>query len=98
VRLAVPVVPGEEPTALQRVAAAADFGNGVSSELDFARYLFINPDLTVYLHRPAIGEWVCLDASTRIGVPGVGVSESGLWDLHGPIGRSLQSLLVDRRG
>jgi hypothetical protein len=98
VRLNEPVVPGEEPTPLQRVAAAADFGNGVSSELDFASYLFINPDLSVHLHRPALGEWVCLDASTRIGIPGVGVAESALWDVHGPIGRSLQSLLVEPRG
>jgi len=97
VRLAVPVVPDEEPSALQRVVAAADFGNGVSSELDFAHYMFINPDLTVYLQRPAVGEWVCLDASTRIGIPGVGVAQSALWDLHGPIGRSVQSLLVEPR-
>jgi hypothetical protein len=98
VRLAVPVVAGEEITPLQRVVAAADMGNGVSSELDFTQYLFINPDLTVYLHRPAIGEWVCLDASTTIGVPGAGVAQSALWDAHGPIGRSLQGLLVERRG
>jgi hypothetical protein len=97
VRLAVPVVPDEVPTPLQRVAAAADFGNGVSSELDFARHVFINPDLTVYLQRPAVGEWVCLEAATTIGVPGVGVSRSALWDLHGPIGHSLQSLVIDTR-
>lgn len=98
VRLAVPVVPGEEPTPLQRAVAAADFGNGVSSELDFDHFVFVNPDLTVYLHRPALGEWICLDAATRIGIPGVGVAQSALWDVHGPIGRSLQSLLVERRG
>jgi acyl-coenzyme A thioesterase PaaI-like protein len=97
VRLAVPVVPGEEPTPLQRVAAAADFGNGVSAELDFARYLFLNPDLSVHLQRPAVGEWICLDASTAIGIPGVGVAHSSLWDAHGPIGHSLQSLLVEPR-
>lgn len=97
VRLAVPVLPGEEPTPLQRVAAASDFGNGVSSELDFAQYVFINPDLTVYLHRPAVGEWVCLDASTQIGIPGVGLAQSRLWDAQGPIGRALQSLLVEKR-
>jgi hypothetical protein len=97
VRLAVPVLPGEEPTPLQRVAAASDFGNGVSSELDFTRFLFINPDLTVYLHRPAVGEWVCLDASTIIGIPGVGVAQSKLWDVHGPLGMAIQSLLVERR-
>jgi len=98
VRLAVPVVPGETPTPLQRVMAAADFGNGVSAELDFAHHVFINPDLTVYLHRPAVGEWVCLDASTTIGIPGVAVAQSALWDARGPIGRSLQSLLVEPRG
>ena len=97
VRLAVPVVPGEEPSALQRVLGASDFGNGVSSELDFTRYVFINPDLTVALHRPAVGEWVCLDASTRIGIPGVGLAQSRLWDMHGPIGHALQSLLVEGR-
>jgi hypothetical protein len=98
VRLAVPVVPGEDPTPLQRAVAAADFGNGVSSELDFDHYVFVNPDLTVYLHRPAVGEWICLDASTRIGIPGVAVAQSALWDVHGPIGRSVQSLIVERRG
>ena len=97
IRLAVPVVAGEEPTSLERVAAAADFGNGISSVLDFARFVLINPDLTVYVDRPAHGEWVCLDAATRLGPPGVGLAESALWDAHGPIGRALQSLVVKRR-
>jgi hypothetical protein len=98
VRLAVPVVPGEEASPLQRVVAASDFGNGVSAELDFAHHVFVNPDLTVYLHRPAVGERICLDAVTRIGIPGVAVAESALWDTRGPIGRAVQSLLVERRG
>jgi hypothetical protein len=97
VRLAVPVIPGQDPTPLQRVAAASDFGNGVSSILDFERYLFINPDLSIHLQRPALGEWICLDARTALGTPGVGIAQSVLWDIHGPIGRSLQSLLVERR-
>lgn len=97
VRLAVPVVPGEEPSPAQRAAAAADFGNGVSSELDFRQYQFINPDLTVYLERPPVGDWVCLDARTRLGAPGVGLAESLLWDVRGPAGRSIQSLVVERR-
>jgi acyl-coenzyme A thioesterase PaaI-like protein len=96
-RLTVPVVSGEEPTSLQRVAAAGDFGNGVSSELDFTRYVFINPDLTIYLHRPAVGEWVCLDAATRLGVPGTGVAQSLLYDVRGPVGRALQGLVVEPR-
>lgn len=97
IRLRVPLVAGEPISPLARVAAAADFGNGISwvlSRLD--GWQFINPDLTVYLHRPAEGEWVCLDAVTRVGAKGVGLSESLLWDQRGIIGRSLQSLLIDR--
>lgn len=97
VRLAVPVVPEEEPSPSQRVAAAADFGNGVSSVLDFSKWTFINPDLNVFLERPPVGEWVCLDAATQLGVPGSGLSQCLLWDEQGPIGRSLQSLLVQPR-
>ena len=96
-RLAVPIVAGEEPSPLERVAAASDFGNGVSSVLDFEHYLFINPDLTVYIDRPAVGEWICLDARTTLGTPGVGLAQSLLWDVHGPLGRSLQSLLIEKR-
>ena len=36
---------------MQRTAAAADFGNGVSRILDFETHVFINPDLTVSLSR-----------------------------------------------
>ena len=63
-RMGVPLLPGEDPTPLQRVLVAADSGNGVSVTLDWSRYLFINVDLTVHLHRMPVGEWVCLDAET----------------------------------
>lgn len=97
VRLNQPVVAGEEPTPLQRVAAAADFGNGVSSLLRFDEAMFINPDLTIYLHRPPRGEWVAIEASTQLTPDGVGLAQSVLYDRDGAIGRALQSLFVDRR-
>ncbi|HUY64708.1 MAG TPA: thioesterase family protein [Acidimicrobiales bacterium] len=97
IRLAVPVVAGEEPSPAQRAVVAADFGNGVSAELDYEHYVYINPDLTVYLERPPVGEWVCLEATTRLGTPGVGLAQSVLWDELGPVGRSLQSLVTERR-
>ena len=52
VRLAVPLVAGEEPSALQRVAAAADFGNGFSAVLDFERLHLHQPRLH-HLRHPA---------------------------------------------
>jgi hypothetical protein len=97
IRLRVPVVAGEEPSPLCRVAAAADFGNGVSWVLNRSDgYLFINPDLTIYLHRHPEGEWVCLDAATYVQPHGAGLAESQIFDRRGAIGRSLQSLLIEK--
>lgn len=94
IRLRVPVVAGEEPSGVQRAAAAADFGNGISSVLDPARFVYINPDLTVYLHREPAGEWIGLEAATTAQPSGIGLAESALHDVAGPVGRSLQGLLI----
>jgi hypothetical protein len=96
-RMGVPLLPGEEPTPLQRVLVAADSGNGVSVTLDWARYLFINVDLTVHLHRLPAGDWVCLDAVTLPEESGVGMADTRLLDETGPIGRAVQTLLVAER-
>lgn len=96
-RLRQPLVAGEAPSPAQRVVVVADSGNGVSLALDSARWTFVNPDLTVHLHRLPEGEWVCLDATTVPWPSGMGLAESALHDPRGPIGRSLQSLVVDER-
>ncbi|MDX2168289.1 MAG: thioesterase family protein [Deltaproteobacteria bacterium] len=97
IRLRVPLIDGEPTAPISRAAAAADFGNGVSWVLGrTANYSFINPDLTVYLHRYPQGEWVCLDAVTYPAATGVGLAESQLFDDQGPIGRALQSLLIEQ--
>ena len=96
-RLQVPLVAGEETTPLQRLAAAADFPNGIGSELGFEEFVFINPDLTLYVEREPRGEWICLDASMRAVEGGGAVSEAVLYDLEGRVGRSLQSLYVAPR-
>ena len=93
----VPVVAGEEPTALQRLFTVADSASGVSSRLDIAKWYAINTDLTVHLHREPVGEWFALDARTVIGPAGVGVATSELHDERGPVGRGAQSLFVRER-
>lgn len=97
-RMRYPLVDGHEPSPLQRVMIAADSGNGVSQVLDPRRHSFVNPDLTVYLHRPPVGEWVCLDARTIAQERGIGLADTRLLDEEGPIGRSDQSLVIDARG
>jgi Thioesterase-like superfamily len=96
-RMRQPLVAGEEPSPLQRVLAAADSGNGVSATLDYSRFVFINVDLTVHLHRLPVGEWVCLDAITIPEREGVGISDNALYDVRGPIGRAAQTLLIAER-
>lgn len=96
IRLRVPVVDGESPSPLQRVAAAADFGNGIAAALPFGTWRFINPDLTIHLQRLPRGEWVCLDAVTWLEPAGVALAESELFDEQGRIGHALQSLLLER--
>jgi hypothetical protein len=96
-RMSLPLIPGEEPTPLQRVLAAADSGNGVSAALDWTKYLFINVDLSVHLHRMPEGEWVCLDAVTLPEPNGVGMADTRLFDERGAIGRAVQTLLVAER-
>lgn len=96
IRLRAPLVAGEEPSPLQRVAAAADFGNGISAALPFGEWRFINPDLTIHLQRLPVGEWVALDAVTWPEGEGVALAESELFDERGRLGRSLQSLLLEK--
>jgi hypothetical protein len=96
-RMRVPLVAGEQPSALQRLAAAGDFGNGISAALPWDRHVFINPDLTLYLDRPPEGEWTCLEARTMIPPGGVGIAESTLYDRRGRVGRAIQALLVGPR-
>ncbi len=96
-RLAMPLVAGEPTAPAARVAAAADFGNGVSRVLDFERFLFVNTDLTVHVHREPAGEWVLLDAVTRVGPTGGGLAWSVLHDRQGPLGLAAQTLFVDAR-
>lgn len=96
-RMRQPLVDAEQPTPLQRVLIAADVGNGVSSTLDFRRFLFINVELTVHLERLPAGEWVFLDAVTHPRPNGVGTTESVLCDGRGRIGSAQQTLLIAPR-
>ena len=96
-RMRVPLVAGEETSGLCRVLAAADSGNGISSELDIRRYLFVNADLNVHLRRAPVGEWVGLDSRTTVDAGGIGLADTLLLDEQSTIGRASQSLFVAER-
>jgi Thioesterase-like superfamily len=96
-RQRVPLVEGEQPSGLQRLMVLADCGNGVSSALPIADWIFINPDLTVHLSRYPSGEWLCIEAATSADRSGFGLATSRLYDATGLVGHGAQSLFVDRR-
>jgi hypothetical protein len=96
-RFARPLVTDEEPSALQCLAAAGDFGAGLSATLSRDEYLFINTDLTLYIEREPVGEWICLESQTRITADGIGVAESVLYDETSRVGRATQALLIAPR-
>ena len=76
---------------------AADFGNGIASVVSINSHVFINPELTVHLHRLPEGEWVANDARTWLEPGGASVAEATLYDQIGPIGRAEQALYIDSR-
>ncbi|MEO1056786.1 MAG: acyl-CoA thioesterase domain-containing protein [Actinomycetota bacterium] len=101
IHLDVDVVPNNAPTALQRVAAACDTGNGLSNGLPNHEWRYLNADLSIHLARPLVGEWVGLAASSAYGaesvVSGAGFAECAIYDIDGRFGRSVQSLYIDHR-
>lgn len=96
-RLRAPILPGAEPSPLQRAVAAADFANGLSYRVPITEWLFVNCDLTVHLSRDPVGEWIGLAARTDLGDAGAGLSAGTLFDERGRVGTVAQSLFVQRR-
>jgi hypothetical protein len=96
-RLRVPLVAGEEPTALERVMTIADVANGVGARLDPRDWSFLNTEVTVHLYDQPQGEWVGVEAETSIGADGIAMSAAVLHSTSGPVGRVTQNVLVEPR-
>ena len=95
--LLVPLVAGEPATPLQRLLVMADAASGISAMLDWHAYTFVNVELGIHLLRQPEGEWMAMDAITRLGDQGAALCTSALSDARGRVGASTQSLLVAAR-
>jgi len=102
-RLTVPLVRGEAPSPLVRVAVTSDFTYAVAVMRRIRQdgrflvrqpFVAINADTTLNLHRPMRGEWLCLDTRTHVDPVGAATASARLFDAAGPIGFASQSLLV----
>jgi len=91
----VPLLAGEAPSPFQRVCPLADSGNAFSRNAPPSEVSFINPDLTIVLHREPEGEWIGSSSRSFWQPDGIGLAEATLYDSHGEIGTALQTLLLD---
>jgi len=90
----LPLLEDEIPSPFQRLCPLADCGNGLSRNLEVTEANFVNPDLTVIMHRPPESEWLASEARSFWEPNGLGMAEATLFDTKGPIGSALQTLLV----
>lgn len=88
------LVEGYELSGLARTALIADSASGISAELNWSEWSFLNVDLDVHLSRPLEGEWVLLDAVTSLGAHGSALARSTLSDRCGVVGAGLQTLVL----
>ena len=90
------VVEGEPTSPFVRVALAADFAspfaNSGSNGLSW-----INSDITLYLARTPVTEWIGFEVRNHQSSKGVAVAECWLYDEEGPIGTSSVAALAQRR-
>ena len=90
----IPLLPDEAVGDLARYVGLVDTANGIAVREDPRTWLFPNVDLTIHLHRTPQGGWVGLDTTVVFGADGLGLTETVLHDVHGPVGRAAQCLTV----
>lgn len=91
------LVEGFPLTPFQRVAVAADFASPLANRSD-AGLGYINTDVTVYLHRLPMGEWIGFETANHHATDGIAIGECFLYDLEGAIGTVSTAALRQSRG
>jgi hypothetical protein len=90
------LVEGVPLTPFQRIAVSADFASPFANASDQG-LSYINTDVTVYLHRLPVAEWIGFEAVNHQATDGVAIGECFLYDREGPIGAATVAALAQRR-
>lgn len=80
-----------------RAASCADFAHPFANS-GGAGLEFINADVSLYLHRDPVEEWIGFEVVNHQSADGIGVGECWLYDVRGPIGQSIVCAVANRRG
>jgi hypothetical protein len=81
------LVAGEALSPVVRAALAADLPNPLANS-GSSGLQFINADLTLFLGRPPVSEWIGLEVTSHIGHHGIAVGTCTMYDTEGMIGSS----------
>ena len=92
-----PFVEGEDLAPAMRACLAADFANPLTNG-GSGGLAFINTDVTVYLARDPIGEWVGMESTGHVRDQGVAVGSATVYDLHGRIGEAVLAAIPNGQG
>lgn len=85
---------GEAQSPIQSLCALADCGNGISWNAPAGEMGFMNTDLTVNIHREPVSDWLASQSVSHWQPSGIGMSQAVLFDIEGPIGTALQTLVL----
>jgi hypothetical protein len=98
------LVAGEATSSLVRAAMLSDLTFAMAGRTllrrrelpeDARRVPLINADMTLYLERPPLGEWIAFRRGAVSNQRGIGLAEVHQLDAQGRYGRSLQALVAN---
>jgi hypothetical protein len=90
------LVAGVPMTPFVRVAVGADFASPFANAGDKGLG-FINSDVTIYLHRLPVTNWIGFEVVNHHATDGVAIGECWLYDEQGPIGTATVAALAQRK-
>jgi hypothetical protein len=88
------LVAGEEPSPVVRAALASDLPNPLANS-SAEGLQFINADLTLFLSRAPMSEWIGVEVAGHVGHDGVAVGTCTMYDASGAIGWSTVCALTN---
>ena len=87
----------EGPPLVDSVPRVKDLA-AAAEQLSTAPFLcFINADITLYVTRDPVGEWIGFEVVNHQSADGVALGECRLYDTTGPVGQSIVCAVANRR-
>jgi acyl-CoA thioesterase len=83
-------------TPFVRAALASDFASPFANAGDKGLG-YINSDVTLYLHRAMLGEWIGFEVVNHHATEGLAIGECFVYDQQGPIGSATVAALAQKR-